>query len=52
MYKEVGYFLYFHIHRWSTFQMGLPPDICGQSLVSICTARIEIHVENQPTYSK
>ena len=52
VYKVVGYYLYFHINRWSTFQMGLPPAICGQSLVSIYTARIVIHVENQPTYSK
>ena len=52
MYKLVGYYLYFHINRWSTFQMGLLPVICEQSLVSIYTARIVIHVENQPTYSK
>ena len=52
VYKVVGYYLYFHINRWSTFQMGLLPDICKQSLVSIYAARIVIHIENQPTYSK
>ena len=52
MYKVMGYYLYFHINRWSTFQMGLLPVICKQSLVSIYTDRIVIHVENQPTYSK
>ena len=52
MYKVVGYYLYYHINRWSTIQMGLLHVICKQSLVSIYTARIAIHVENQPTYSK
>ena len=45
MYKVVGYYLYIHINRWFTFQMWLLPDICKQSLVSIYTARIVIHVE-------
>ena len=31
--------------------MGLLPVICVQSHVSIFTARIVIHVENQSTYS-
>ena len=52
MYKVVGYYLYIHINRWFHISDVTAPWHLQAVSVSIYTARIVIHVENQPTYSK